>query len=144
MQVADILRHKGSAVATIAPNMPVAQAVEALREHAIGALVVSVNGERIDGIVSERDIVRALHGPEAPVLERLVADVMTTPVRTCSPADRIEGLMVLMTEHRIRHLPVEVDGRLAGIISIGDVVKARVAELEGEARALEDYIHHGR
>jgi CBS domain-containing protein len=144
MQVGDILRQKGTAVATIQPEATVAEAVGALRQWSVGALVVSADGRTIDGIVSERDIVRALGGPRRTLLDQLVDSIMTTPVRTCGPTDRVEGLMALMTENRIRHLPVEVDGRLGGIVSIGDVVKSRLTELEHEARALEEYLHHGR
>ena len=144
MQVGDILRQKGTAVATIHPGATVAEAVGALRQWSVGALVVSADGRTIDGIVSERDIVRALGGPRRTLLDQLVDSIMTTPVRTCGPTDRVESLMALMTENRIRHLPVEVDGRLAGIVSIGDVVKSRLTELEHETRALEEYLHHGR
>lgn len=144
MQVADILRVKGTAVATVEPEATVQRVVDTLRQWGIGALVVSGDGERIEGIVSERDIVRALGHSELDLLSRPVSTVMTDQVRCCSPADRVEDLMGLMTEHRIRHLPVEADGRLVGIVSIGDVVKTRVTELESEARTLEEYIHHGR
>jgi CBS domain-containing protein len=147
MQVGDILRQKGTAVATIQPEATVAEAVGALRQWSVGALVVSADGRTIDGIVSERDIVRALGGPRRTLLDQVVDSIMTTPVSTCGPTDRVEelmALMALMTENRIRHLPVEVDGRLGGIVSIGDVVKSRLTELEHEARALEEYLHHGR
>ena len=144
MQVGDILRQKGSAVATIHPDATVAEAVEALRQWSVGALVVSADGRTIDGILSERDIVRALGGPRRTLLDQLVSSIMSRPVHTCAPTDRVEALMALMTENRIRHLPVEVNGRLAGIVSIGDVVKHRLTELEQETRVLEDYLHHGR
>ena len=144
MQVGDILRQKGSAVATIHPDATVAEAVEALRQWSVGALVVSADGRTIDGILSERDIVRALGGPRRTLLDQLVSSIMSRPVHTCAPTDRVEALMALMTENRIRHLPVEVNGRLAGIVSIGDVVKNRLTELEHETRVLEDYLHHGR
>lgn len=144
MQVADILRQKGNAVATIHPDATVAEAVEALRQWSVGALVVSADGRTIDGILSERDIVRALGGPRRTLLDQLVASIMSSPVRTCAPSDRVEALMALMTEKRIRHLPVEVDGRLGGIVSIGDVVKNRLTELEQETQVLEEYLHHGR
>jgi CBS domain-containing protein len=93
--------------------------------------------------VSERDIVRAL-GLRSDLLDMPVSDIMTSPVFTCATDDRIDHLMALMTEQRIRHLPVEIDGRLSGLISIGDVVKHRVSELEHETQAMQEYIHHGR
>lgn len=144
MQVAEILKHKGHDVATIEPSATVAAAVEALRQRGVGALVVTDDGVSIDGILSERDIVRGLGGPARTLLDQTVSSIMTAAVVTCSPNDRIESLMSMMTERRIRHLPVTVDGALRGIISIGDVVKHRLSELENEARLLEDYIHHGR
>ena len=115
-----------------------------MRERGVGALVVSADGHTIDGILSERDVVRRLaDGPD--VLDLEIRAVMTADVRTCGPTDTVEQLMALMTEHRIRHVPiVDDDGRLGGIVSIGDVVKQRLGELEGENRALFDYITHGR
>ena len=144
MHVAEILRRKGHEVATVAPTDTVEAAVEALRERSIGALVVTADGKTINGILSERDIVRALGRSTRDLLGRPASDIMTADVFTCSPEDRVEHLMSLMTDKRIRHLPVEVDGALKGIVSIGDVVKSRLFELEQEARALEDYIQHGR
>lgn len=144
MRVSGILASKGNAVATIAPTARVAEAADQLRLHGVGALVVSADGSRIDGIVSERDVVRHLAERGAHVLDEPVAELMTADVRTCSPDDHVEDLMRRMTELRARHLPVVVDGRLTGIISIGDVVKWRVTELEDEARKLHDYITTGR
>ena len=144
MQVSEILRRKGDDVATVPPDATVAFAVEQLRQWGVGALVVTSDGTTIEGIVSERDIVRALGGPTRTLLDQTVRSIMTTEVFTCSPEDRVDRLMAMMTDNRVRHLPVAVDGRLGGIISIGDVVKSRVTELEDETRALEDYIHHGR
>ena len=144
MRVSGILASKGVVVATVAPTTPVAEAVERLRTHGVGALVVSADGARIDGIVSERDVVRHLAERGADVLGEPVAALMTVNVRTCSPDDHVEDLMRRMTELRARHLPVVIDGTLAGIISIGDVVKWRVTELEDEARQLHDYITTGR
>jgi CBS domain-containing protein len=144
MQVAEILMRKGNEVATVSPDATVAAAVEILRQWRVGALVVTTDGTSIDGILSERDIVRALGGPKRTLLDQSVESIMTAEVRTCEPSDRVEHVMALMTNERIRHLPVEVDGRLQGIVSIGDVVKSRLTELEDEARVLEDYIHHGR
>jgi CBS domain-containing protein len=144
MQVQGILAVKGSDVATVEPVSSVRDAVAQLRDRGIGALVVSADGRSIDGIMSERDVVRRLaDGPE--VLDVEVREVMTADVYTCGPTDTVDALMALMTEHRIRHVPV-VDGErhLVGIISIGDVVKQRLGDLEGENRALVEYIQHGR
>jgi len=144
MRVADILKRKGALVATVPPNARVSDAVTALHERGIGAVVVSDDGKAIDGILSERDIVRALHRTGAEVLDHAIAEIMTSNVVTCAAEDRVDAMMSLMTENRIRHLPVAADGRLVGIISIGDVVASRVAELENETRAMEEYIQHGR
>jgi CBS domain-containing protein len=143
MRVAEVLRQKGSRTVTIRPDQSINQAVEALREHGFGALVVSADGEQIDGIISERDIVRAV-GLRSDLLDLQVADLMTAEVVTCSLSDQVEALMAQMTQFRIRHLPVVDEGRLCGLVSIGDVVKHRVSQLEDETRALQDYIHHGR
>ena len=139
MNVQSILQRKGSEVATISSATDVCDAVRVLAERRIGALVVSADGRGIDGIISERDIVGvAASGALDGVT---VGDVMSTDVVTCTAGDGIDRLMALMTERRIRHLPVVDDaGQLAGIISIGDVVKARLTELEHENRALSDYI----
>jgi len=144
MRVSGILASKGSTVATIAPTATVAEAADQLRTRGVGALVVSDDGRRIEGIVSERDVVRRLAERGELVLSEQVATVMTAEVRTCAPEDAAEDLMRLMTEHRIRHLPVSVDDTLVGIVSIGDVVKWRVTELEDETRQLHDYITTGR
>ena len=144
MRVGDILKRKGSLVATVPPNARVSDAVTALHERGIGAVVVSSDGESIDGILSERDIVRALHRTGATVLDDSIGSIMTSNVVTCRADERVDSMMSLMTENRIRHLPVAEDGRLTGIISIGDVVASRVAELENETRVMEEYIQHGR
>lgn len=143
MQVQGIIDRKGDRVVTVSPEDPVRAVVLALSEHGFGALVVSSNGSSIDGIVSERDVVRQLGRDGISVLEHRVKDIMTTPVKTCSPGDSVADLMTRMTEHRIRHLPVEIDGALSGMISIGDVVKWRVTELEQEMGHLENYIRQG-
>ncbi len=140
MQVTGILTMKGTSVATIASTATVAEAAEALRVNRCGALVVSSTGDTVDGIVSERDIVRQLAAKGANVLMSTVADVMTREVATCGPTDTVEQLMALMTERRIRHVPVVTDGRLKGIVSIGDVVKHRVSQLEDENRTLYSYV----
>jgi CBS domain-containing protein len=140
MDVETILRSKGRAVATIRPDDTVGAAVEALVSGNIGALVASEDGEAVDGIISERDIVHALarHGPA--LLAQKVAEVMTRPVVTCDPTESVAELMAEMTNRRIRHLPVVRDGRLCGIVSIGDVVKNRLDEIEYEARSLRSFI----
>jgi CBS domain-containing protein len=140
MSVARILEEKGTDVFTMPPSTNTMDAVVALREHKIGALVVSSGDGKIDGILSERDVVRALaeHGQAA--LSKPVSDLMTTNVVTCSERANVPELMELMTKGRFRHLPVEADGKLVGIISIGDVVKRRIAEVEAEAEDIKSYI----
>ena len=118
--------------------------VAELAARGVGALVVTEDGEHIAGIVSERDIVRALHGRGAEVLAEPVRSVMTVEVFTCQSSDTIDGLMALMTDKRVRHVPVVADGKLAGIVSIGDVVKSRIGELESENSAIIEYIQTGR
>ena len=140
MHVAEILAKKGSDVVTVRPDDTVGLVVDLLAERGFGALVVSSGDASIDGIISERDIVRGLSTVTNGLRDQLVSSLMTTPVKTCVGADGIGELMEQMTEHRIRHLPVEEDGLLVGMISIGDVVKWRVTELEEEARHLEGYI----
>lgn len=140
MTVAAILRTKGSDVATIAPDATVEAAVAALGERRIGAMVVSTDGRTGIGILSERDIVRVLAERGAKALAMPVSAAMTAPIRTCRMDDDVSTVMGEMTRHRIRHLPVVEDGRLAGIISIGDVVKRRVDDLETESSAMREYI----
>jgi CBS domain-containing protein len=144
MRISGLLRAKGDFVATVVPTATVSEVLAGLAEHGVGALVVTEDGKRIVGIVSERDIARALHREGTAALTRLVSDVMTAEVRTCQPDDTTDSLMALMTERRIRHVPVVVDGELAGIVSIGDVVKHRVHELEDDNAALVEYIQSGR
>jgi CBS domain-containing protein len=144
MIVSHILGQKGPEVATVSSDASVADAVAELRAHGIGALVVSDDGSTIAGILSERDVVRALAAQGAALLEARVADVMTATVLTCGAETTINELMALMTERRIRHVPVVADGALVGIVSIGDVVKSRVHELETDAEQLAGYITHGR
>jgi CBS domain-containing protein len=141
MKIKDVIQHKGSQkVVTIGPEATVRELVALLAEHNVGALVVSEDGERVDGIVSERDVVRRLH-QDATVLDHAVSAIMTADVRTCAGDDGLTELMQTMTEHRIRHVPVVADGRLTGIISIGDVVKNRIGELEFERDQLDSYVH---
>ncbi|BAN01126.1 CBS domain-containing protein [Ilumatobacter coccineus] len=141
MNVQSILSVKGTEVATITPETSLADAVAMLRDRGFGALVVSVDGASIDGIVSERDIVRAMAAHGASTLGHDVASCMSGNVLTCTVSDTIDHLMSMMTERRIRHLPVRDDnGNIAGMISIGDVVKFRLGELERENHQLHDYI----
>ncbi|MDZ4269106.1 MAG: CBS domain-containing protein [Mycobacterium sp.] len=142
MRISDVLRNKGAAVATITPETSVAGLLTELTVHNIGAMVV-VSQDGLLGIVSERDVVRMLHEVGAELLRRPVSDIMTTLVATCSPDDTVDSLSVLMTTNRVRHVPVVVDGRLAGIVSIGDVVKTRMEELEREQQQLQAYITQG-
>jgi CBS domain-containing protein len=142
-----ILYGKGHDVATIGPEASVAEAVALLREHNVGALVVVDAESRIVGILSERDIVRALAEEtigHTSILERQVSDLMTSEVATCGPRASVDDLMRIMTDRRIRHVPVVDDSGLNGIVSIGDVVKSRIGELETEAGTLHDYLSSGR
>ena len=140
MNVETILRNKGGAVATVAPHARIAEAAAMLRREGIGALVVSRDGNAVDGIISERDIVHGLAGLGAGLLDTKVETLMTRRVFTCSPRDTIADLAAEMTQRRIRHIPVLRDGALAGIVSIGDVVKARLDEMEYETSSLRSFI----
>ncbi len=140
MIVKSILSAKGSDVVTIAPTATLAEATKILADRKIGALVVTGAGGRITGIVSERDIVRALARRGAEALHVPLTEVMTRKVVTCAPGDTVSVLMGRMTEGKFRHLPVMDDGALVGIISIGDVVKYRLTELQFERDAMRDYI----
>jgi CBS domain-containing protein len=145
VNVQTILGTKGTAVITITDGVSLADAAMTLRDNKVGALVVSNDGQHIDGIVSERDVVRALANHGASALGRPVSSAMSTEVVTCRAEDAVESLMLSMTERRIRHLPVvDDDGVLGGVISIGDVVKARLGQLEAENQQLYDYITQGR
>jgi CBS domain-containing protein len=143
MNVMTILSSKGSEVATISPTSTVAEAAKVMADRKIGALVVTGAGNRITGIVSERDIVCALARQGASALQLPLNDVMTRKVVTCGPNDSVANLMELMTNGKFRHLPVVDSEKLAGIISIGDVVKHHIAEVEMEAMAMRDYIATG-
>jgi len=140
MNVETILRTKGRAVTTIRPGETVGAAIEMLVSRNIGALVASEDSEKVEGIISERDIVNALARHGAGLLSLTVAQVMTRPVVTCDPAESVGELMAEMTNRRIRHLPVVQDGRLCGIVSIGDLVKNRLDEIEYEASSLRSFI----
>jgi CBS domain-containing protein len=140
MQITDILRYKSiDTVWTIAPDASVTELLSSLAEHHIGALIV-VESDQVAGIVSERDVVRRLHDQGAAVLQRRVADIMTRDVVHCSPHDAVDSVATLMTERRIRHLPVLDGDALIGVVSIGDVVLSRMRELQKDRDQLEQYI----
>jgi CBS domain-containing protein len=142
MRIADVLRTKGAAVATITPETSVSGLLNELAMNNIGAMVV-VSTDGVVGIVSERDVVRKLHEHGVELLRLPVSAIMTTMVATCSPTDTVDHLTALMTTKRVRHIPVVENERLVGIVSIGDIVKQRMEELESEQRALQDYITRG-
>ncbi|MFI7601697.1 CBS domain-containing protein [Actinoplanes sp. NPDC049681] len=140
MRISDVLRDKGDRVVTVTPDLTVQELLATLAEHRIGAAVVSADGTTVEGIVSERDIVRRLAEHGAAVLTRPVSAIQTTRVHTVEPESDVAEVERLMTEHRFRHVPVVTGGRLAGIVSIGDVVKKRITELEVQTSALSGYI----
>jgi CBS domain-containing protein len=131
----------GKRVETISPSASVHDLVNALNTHHVGAMVVSADGKRIDGIVSERDVVRAMPGKLDQLINMHVRDLMTVEVATCTSESTVAELMQTMTEMRIRHIPVvNENNQLISIVSIGDVVKAHISELDNERRALQDYV----
>jgi CBS domain-containing protein len=140
MRITDVLRGKGTQVVTIPPDTKVRRLLDVLAEHGIGAVVVSADGTSVGGIVSERDIVRAFAKRGAAVMSEPVTDIYTADVHTITPDISLDEVLRMMTERRIRHAPVVVDGTLRGIVSIGDVVKNRIDELETERAHLTDYI----
>ncbi|MBV9555049.1 MAG: CBS domain-containing protein [Alphaproteobacteria bacterium] len=140
MNVQAILRSKGRSVVTIHPDASVERAIAVLRRRGIGALVVSEDGERVVGILSERDLVEAMGRYGGELLGVSVAEVMSCPVVTCAPDDSVADLMAEMTSRRMRHFPVMQDGRLCGIVSIGDLVKSRLDEIEYEAHSMRSFI----
>ncbi len=140
MSVKVILEQKGHDVFTLGPNEPLSEAVRILAQHRIGALVVTNEDRKIVGIISERDIVRVLGSEGAAGLTETVRQVMTPKVKICNENHSINEVMEIMTNGRFRHLPVEKDGRLDGIISIGDVVKRRIEDVEREAAEIRSYI----
>ena len=141
MRIEDIIRGKGAGVVTITPSASVEELVALLGEHRIGAVIVSSDGLHIDGIVSERDVVRGLGKQGASILAERVSDIMTANVHTCGLADTLEETAHTMTYQRIRHLPVVVEGELRGVVSIGDVVKHRIDQLMDERNHLLGYLH---
>lgn len=142
MRIADVLRNKGPAVVTIDPDATVRDLLAGLSEHNIGAMVV-VGPNGVAGLVSERDVVRELHAHGASALARPVSAIMSTAVAVCAKTDSADEIGALMTERRIRHVPVLDAGRLAGIVSIGDIVKSRIEELQAEHEQLQSYITQG-
>jgi CBS domain-containing protein len=141
MKIHDVIRGKSTGgVITITPDATVRDLLALLAEHNIGAVVVSGDGNAVDGIVSERDVVRKLNGNDA-ILDSSVDAIMTAVVQTCEPGHDVDELMVQMTEKRIRHVPVVDGGDLVGVVSIGDVVKSRITQLEFERDQLDSYVH---
>jgi CBS domain-containing protein len=140
MLVSDLLEAKGTTVATVTRDTVVGDVVAELTRHRVGALVVSPDGRHIEGIVSERDVVRHLSDLRQDLLDQPVSSIMSTTVSTCTPEADVETIMKLMTDQRIRHVPVVSGGVLSGIISIGDVVKSRMGELEKDRNELLEYI----
>jgi CBS domain-containing protein len=140
MQVSVLLQTKGTDVVTVRSDATIAEVANTLAERRIGAVVVTDDDRTIAGVLSERDIVRALARPGSGVLHATAASLMTAEVVTCEPDTTLDELMATMTDRRIRHVPVLVDGSLAGLVSIGDVVKHHIATLEQEKQAMHDYI----
>ena len=138
MKVTEILRNKGADVITIWPGASLRSAVDRMTKRNVGALVVVDDDGKVVGMLAERDVVRALADSAERALRESVADVMSRRPITCGPDDRLADLMAVMTEHRVRHLPVVADGHLLGLVSIGDLVKARLGELEFESNVLRD------
>ncbi len=140
MVVERILNEKGPHAPVITPMATIAELVEALDKEEVGALVVSNDGKNIEGIISERDVVRGLLRFGQEVLKKSVSDLMTTDVITCTANDRIAGVMALMAEKHIRHVPVIDNGELVGIVGIRDIIQLRLNEVQAEADAIRDYI----
>jgi len=140
MKVHALIDEKGTRVATVRPDASAATVVRLLKLEGVGALVVSTDGSKVQGIISERDIVRGLAEHGVALLDRKVSDLMTREVKTCGRDAHVTDVMAEMTRSRIRHLPVIEDGKLCGIVSIGDVVKNRLEELETETHVLRDFI----
>lgn len=143
MRIADLLRHKGSDVASVLPELSVSGLLEDLARANVGAMVVVDASGALVGIVSERDVVRRLNERGAELLHAPVSEIMTTEVVTCGSGEGVDSLAAIMTERRIRHMPVVDDGQLVGIVSIGDVVRSRIQQLESDREQLESYIAQG-
>ncbi len=143
MRIIEVLKTKQHQdVVTISPAAGVRELVKALAEHNIGALIVSSDGTTMDGIVSERDVVRRMHS-DGTVIDNTVGGIMTEVVRTCAPDDDLDDVMMAMTEGRFRHIPVCEGDRLVGIVSIGDLVKHKIDQLQFERDQLDSYVHQG-
>ena len=140
MRISDVVKRKGATVITVRSDASVTELLDLLAEHRIGAVVVSDDGQSLAGIVSERDVVRHLHH-DGTVVNRDVASIMTAHVETCTTDDDLDEVMGVMTERRFRHIPVLADGALVGIVSIGDVVKHKIGQLQFERDQLDGYIH---
>jgi CBS domain-containing protein len=141
MRIRDVVAAKNDQkVVTVGPDATVRDLLGLLAEHNVGALVVSADGESVVGIVSERDVVRRLHS-DTDLMSATVETIMTGDVRTCSPGDELDDLMALMSQRRIRHVPVCDGDRLVGIVSIGDVVKHKIDALQFERDQLDSYVH---
>ncbi|MHA1543523.1 MAG: CBS domain-containing protein [Alphaproteobacteria bacterium] len=143
MTVANILKQKGGGIISVHQDQTVLEALNILAEHHIGAVFVMADGDKIIGVLSERDIVRALPTAKGKLRAQKISSIMTTNVISCDQGDSIETVMAIMTKNKIRHLPVVNGGNLVGVISIGDVVKERIAETEHEAEAMKKYIVGG-
>jgi len=143
MRIADLLRHKGSEVASVLPELSVSGLIEDLARANVGAMVVVDASGALVGIVSERDVVRRLNERGAELLHAPVSEIMTSAVVTCGSGEGVDSLAAIMTERRIRHMPVVDDGQLVGIVSIGDVVRSRIQQLESDREQLESYIAQG-
>lgn len=141
MKISEVIAGKASQdVVTVSPDASVRDLIALLSEHNIGAVVVSADGSAVDGIVSERDVVRKLNGGDS-VLDNTVSAIMTSSVQSVTPGASLDETRRLMTDNRFRHVPVVEDGRLCGIISIGDVVKAHIDQIEFERDQLDSYVH---
>lgn len=140
MSIASILSEKDGTVVTMTPDQSISDAARLLAEKRIGAVVITDEQGGVSGILSERDIVKGLATSGPSVLTRTVGDLMTTEVSSCTRSETIDGVMRTMTEGRFRHMPVVESGQLVGVISIGDVVKHRIKDLQHEAEALRDYV----
>jgi CBS domain-containing protein len=140
MFVSDILKVKGNSIVSVASEQPIGEALALMAQHRIGAVLVLDGNGGIAGILSERDLVRAMHKHGKAVFDKRVGDLMTSAVVCCAPKDPVAAIEGMMTAQRFRHVPVLEDGRLIGIVSIGDVVKTRIQEAEAEVDALRRYI----
>lgn len=142
MQIANVLRAKGSVVATVPPDAPVTVVLAQMAKHRVGAVVVVDDGAVV-GTVWERDLIRLLHERGASLVQAPILEIMNTDVISCMPTDEVDGVLRIMTDRRIRHLPVMVGDKLSGVVSMGDLVKARIDELETNRAYLQSYIGAG-